>query len=542
MTRPSLAAPPRIRPASVRRVARAAAVAIVCGSVLGGVVGCSSAKKLSQLQTLEGVRDPETGGPLQLIDADSESAKALSQPSGLVGGGIVGAEMESGRKALATEQYDVARSHFEAVLAKQPQHAKAHHFLAVIADRQKRFDQAEGHYKIALEQSGEDAAILSDIGYSYLLQDRFEQSEDYLKRSRAADPTYPHAIGNLGLLYAKKGDREKCLAMYRLVSGEDEAQAMVARLFADRPSLDPLGGSSDQAVLADTQADRIADLERQLADLKQSAANGAEQASDAFGATAATASKAFEALPAPTDFEATGQPAAIAEDRLAASLNPKSLADIGLGAASTASEATADPMAAFLASEGQRSVDPLDDRQPRPAVGLPAIRPGQRGSGGSLPLVSLEKRNDAPATLPTAGAAATTLDVRQEAALVAMSMGSSAGWNVLTNAPAVGQTAAALSGPAPLPTITPSGAPATDAAPIVEPMPDAPVAPVARGLFAGETSEPPTTVTQPPQYDPSQSRASFEAIVPASGTLPPDGAMSGVRPIPTVTPGRGLGR
>ena len=239
------------------------AVATVCA-------GCSSTRKLKAIQSV-GESDPATGGSLELLDPDSPAAMALrssGDPS------AVGKQMRLGETALQRGQFEQARTHFEAVLAEQPQHAKAHHGLAVIADNLGQFEQSETHYRIALDQSGEDAELLGDLGYSYFLQQRFDEAETYLKRARAVDPTYERAIGNLIVLYRDTGNREKCLAMCRLTASEEDAQKTVARLFAERGELDPLG-TQPMPLAERSQAEAVAPasesnetIEAELAQLK----------------------------------------------------------------------------------------------------------------------------------------------------------------------------------------------------------------------------------------------------------------------------------
>ena len=66
-----------------------------------------------------------------------------------------------------------------------------------------------------MQASPRDANLLNDIGYSFLLQSRYGEAEQYLQGALQQNPSQSNAINNLGLLYAKRGDAERALAMFR---------------------------------------------------------------------------------------------------------------------------------------------------------------------------------------------------------------------------------------------------------------------------------------------------------------------------------------
>ena len=535
------AALPRLR----RAVVAAGCVAGVATglSALSLASGCSSAKKMTQLQTLDGVADPATGKPLELVSPDQAARLGASA------GGTVATLMRTGRQSLDAGDDDRARASFEAVLAQQPQHGKAHHFLAVIADRQKRFGQAEGHYKIALDQLGDDAAVLSDLGYSYTLQGRYDDAETYLKRSRSVDPAYKIAIANLADLYRRQGDRDKSLAMLKLVASDADAEAKIADWFADTPTLDPPGVRSKrppQARLAgneplagNDQSDRIAELESKLAALtaaqsipaaidagsQQPLPNVPQTAAASQTAAPQTAAPRFEPLPAPPSDAELSDALASAQAATATPAEPD------------------DSMAAFLQSLNQTAGQTPDRTPTEPAaipaarVALPTIRPGDPTADASRPAVGVVQMPTAPPArslaADTGPASGVPTDSRREAVRLAIALSSGSSWTSLA--------AAAADAPAP-----------AVATPPTQPV-DTPPAPRASEMFSAglpSTDASPTGIQQPPKYDPSQSQASFgpggnsqpaptagglNLIVPTGAT--PSPAAPGVTPIPTVTPG-----
>lgn len=147
-------------------------------------------------------------------------------------------EFAKGEQALQAGNVKQAREHFRLVVRENPNHAGAHHRLAYIADKFGEFASAEIHYLAALRIQPRNADILCDLGYSLLLQERFEDSRRYLEKSLSVNPNHEATLLNLAALVGKQGDRAGALALYRQVVSEEEAQSYVAQL-------SPLG--SDQA-------------------------------------------------------------------------------------------------------------------------------------------------------------------------------------------------------------------------------------------------------------------------------------------------------
>ena len=144
---------------------------------------------------------------------------------------VQGDRMEhESRFADAHRLYGHAQSYYQRVLQQVPNHATAHHRLAVIADKQHDFPTAETHYLAAVNAEPHNSNLLSDLGYSYLLQGRYADSERFLQQALQQAPAHPQAINNLGLLYARQGNRERALAMFRRTGTEAEAQAKLAQV------------------------------------------------------------------------------------------------------------------------------------------------------------------------------------------------------------------------------------------------------------------------------------------------------------------------
>ncbi|MGH7199352.1 MAG: tetratricopeptide repeat protein, partial [Planctomycetaceae bacterium] len=151
------------------------------------------------------------------------------------------AHLNQGRLEEQQGNYDQARAAYSQVLAVHPEHPEAHHRLGVIADKLQQYDTAQRHYQIALRGTPNDPVLLSDMGYSLLLQQRFDESERTLLRAASvSQPPYRKALLNLGLLHATRGDYDRALATFRQVGTEEQAQARMQALFPNgRPQGNP---------------------------------------------------------------------------------------------------------------------------------------------------------------------------------------------------------------------------------------------------------------------------------------------------------------
>ena len=153
------------------------------------------------------------------------------EPVESVPGGSVVELLNRGHAAAAAGQTAQAQHAYRRVLVDDPDNTVAHHRLAIIADGQHDFDAADYHYHRALRGDRNNPDLLSDLGYSYLLQERYQESEDFLRQAVRLRPRHRRAWSNLGLLFAVQGDYDRSREAFRRSGSEREAQARLAALF-----------------------------------------------------------------------------------------------------------------------------------------------------------------------------------------------------------------------------------------------------------------------------------------------------------------------
>ncbi len=221
----------------------------------------------------------------QIADADAD-ADADAEPEN-ADAELAAVERHSrlirdAQTALRADNLEEARRLYRDVLNEAPDHPDAHHGLAMAADLDEDWGDAEYHYKQALRIRPKDAVLLSDIGYSYVLQNRYAEATRYLNQAIELQPGYERAHMNLALLDLRQGNR--AAAEQRLVQrlGNSaktasildslERQAFPVTAVAAVPRPDSRQPAADMS-LADVQ--EIARREREIAEQRRNAAESA---------------------------------------------------------------------------------------------------------------------------------------------------------------------------------------------------------------------------------------------------------------------------
>lgn len=143
--------------------------------------------------------------------------------------------VRSGQRIIGSGQKDhgklaEARNYFEQALALDQRNSSAHHGMAIVADLQHDYPTAEFHYKQALSANPSDPDLLNDLGYSYVLQNRFAEASNYLNRVLQISPQHERAKVNMALMSLKRGNRPEAQQILGSVYSPADAQATLAKL------------------------------------------------------------------------------------------------------------------------------------------------------------------------------------------------------------------------------------------------------------------------------------------------------------------------
>ena len=145
---------------------------------------------------------------------------------------LIKEHLEKGYQAEAANNLDQARRSYEQAIADRATDQDAfyaHHRLATVLDRQKRFTEAEKHYQQAYQLNPSQTDMLSDWGYSKLLQGRTDEAESLLKLALQKEGGHRKAAFNLGVVYAQKGDYQRAYEYCREGGSDEEARAVLAQ-------------------------------------------------------------------------------------------------------------------------------------------------------------------------------------------------------------------------------------------------------------------------------------------------------------------------
>jgi tetratricopeptide (TPR) repeat protein len=220
-----------------------------CLAALLLVAGCASPNSLSGLmsrkpqnETLEDVlaqRNRATSPGYPPGDPWNSESSAITQAGHWNhprGGDVRVADLlQSGSRALQSGNSIAARAAYEQVITLDPEHVYAHSQLAILADNERRFDDAERHYRVVLRKQPNNPDVLSNIGWSYLLQRRYEESASVLREALRIAPRHQKANFNLGWLYGLNGNYDAARNLFLTAGSEAQAQRALAELFPNGP-------------------------------------------------------------------------------------------------------------------------------------------------------------------------------------------------------------------------------------------------------------------------------------------------------------------
>lgn len=150
-------------------------------------------------------RPPSAFAQSDAAESDSTDESAERRP---VASGRVDYLVQDGIHAVQERRLDDARKLFNEVLEISPNHSTAHQGLAMIADLNRQWSESEFHYKAALRSNPRDPGLLNDLGYSYLLQNRYSEAQRYLNQALEINPQHEKAQENLAMLSLRQGDRD----------------------------------------------------------------------------------------------------------------------------------------------------------------------------------------------------------------------------------------------------------------------------------------------------------------------------------------------
>ena len=206
-------------------------------------------------------------------------------------------------------QLDEARKVYEELIATCSDSYQPYHRLAVVADRQRRFREAEALYAEAIRLQPQHAELFNDLGYCFFLQGDLGKAEAAGLKAVALAPSNPRFRNNLGMILAHQGRHEEALEQFRQAGSEADAMYNLAFVLAAKDNVEGAKNCFQLALAADPTYEparkALESFQRFEANVQQPAAlaaNGARwvpyvEGSESDGTAVRTAS---QTTPAPS--------------------------------------------------------------------------------------------------------------------------------------------------------------------------------------------------------------------------------------------------
>ncbi len=139
---------------------------------------------------------------------------------------------------MASNEYEKAQAHYEAILRLAPRFAPAANNLAwILAEHGGNLDVALSHAQMAREQQPNDSHIADTLGWIYYKKNANLLATNLLKESVGKLPHEPAIHFHYGMAQQKNGDRtgakksfQTALELSQTFNGSEEARKMLAEL------------------------------------------------------------------------------------------------------------------------------------------------------------------------------------------------------------------------------------------------------------------------------------------------------------------------
>jgi Flp pilus assembly protein TadD len=159
---------------------------------------------------------------------------------------------------LARGDLDGAQAALLDALALDPALAVAEATLGVVADRLKRYREAQDHYRAALLLRPDDARILNNLGVSYLLSGDYELAAETLAEAVDLDAGDAALHNNLGLALGLAGRYADALGVFREAGSQGDAYNNIGYVLFLKGSYDLAAWYYEKALLSnDTDEERV---------------------------------------------------------------------------------------------------------------------------------------------------------------------------------------------------------------------------------------------------------------------------------------------
>ncbi len=146
--------------------------------------------------------------------------------------GVAGDPLSQGRALLANGYTNEAVAQLSIAAVTGPDLVEANNLLGLAYDRRGQHKQAREFYERALSVAPQNAQVLSNLGHSLYLDDRYRDALSRLKDAARLAPDDTRIAGNLALVYGRLGKYDEAYKQFRRAGSEFYARTRTAALLA----------------------------------------------------------------------------------------------------------------------------------------------------------------------------------------------------------------------------------------------------------------------------------------------------------------------
>jgi len=161
-------------------------------------------------------------------------------------------ELANGRELERLGKPVEARAVYERLITAYPRRCEAYHRLAVVADGQRRYPEAQALYTQAIRLNNRNPDLFNDLGYCFYLQGKLSKAETAILKAVAMRPAEARYRNNLGLIYGQQGHYDEALDQFRRGGGEGDAFYNLAFIRASQNDMEGAKECFLKALAADS--------------------------------------------------------------------------------------------------------------------------------------------------------------------------------------------------------------------------------------------------------------------------------------------------
>ena len=172
----------------------------ICACILvsGLLAGCSATGVSTHSNALD-----HSGTNTRSVHSEERNSRSLLQPRSdhvSLKGDASKAFLTAGQQHFADQNYGLAEKNFRKAVEVRSDNASAWLGLAASLDQLGRFEFSDRAYKQLVQLKNNNARVLNNMGYSYLLRGDYQKARNLLNRAQQIDPQLEEVQGNIHLL------------------------------------------------------------------------------------------------------------------------------------------------------------------------------------------------------------------------------------------------------------------------------------------------------------------------------------------------------